>query len=217
VIKLYGFPISNYHNKVKIALIEKAMVFTEVLIHPNKEAGTLALSPLGKVPYMETEHGAISESQVQMEYLEALQPQPALLPKEPFQAAKMRELITYLELHVELVARRVYGQAFFGRPASPELLEATKSELSRNIAAFSTMVKFGPYLSGDTFTMADCAGIVHLPLVSMATKACYGEDMLAALPVKDYAKRMAERASVQKVNADRKAYQEQLAANKAKG
>jgi len=45
---------------------------------------------------------------------------------------------------------------------------------------------------------------VHLPLVSSATKAIYGQDLLADLPVKDYLKRIGERPAVQQVNADRK-------------
>jgi glutathione S-transferase len=47
--------------------------------------------------------------------------------------------------------------------------------------------------------------MVHLPLVSMASKIVYGEDALAAYPVRDYIKMLAERPAVQKVNADRKA------------
>jgi glutathione S-transferase len=46
---------------------------------------------------------------------------------------------------------------------------------------------------------------VHLPLVSSATKIIYGRDFLADLPVRDYLKRLGERATVQQVGADRKA------------
>ena len=45
---------------------------------------------------------------------------------------------------------------------------------------------------------------MHLPLVSSATKAIYGRDYLAELPVRDYLARMAERPHVQRINADRK-------------
>ena len=41
-------------------------------------------------------------------------------------------------------------------------------------------------------------------LVSSATKAIYGQDYLAELPVRDYLARMAERPHVQRINADRK-------------
>ncbi len=41
-------------------------------------------------------------------------------------------------------------------------------------------------------------------MVAGATKIIYGEDLLSALPVKDYLKKMGERQTVAKVNADRK-------------
>ncbi len=77
-------------------------------------------------------------------------------------------------------------------------------QLEKNIAAFAKLASFAPYVAGDSFSMADCAAIVHLPLVSSATKAIYGRDYLAELPVRDYLARMAERPHVQRINADRK-------------
>jgi glutathione S-transferase len=48
----------------------------------------------------------------------------------------------------------------------------------------------------------------------MATKAIYGEDMLAGLPVRDYLKAMGERESMKRVAADRKANQALAAARR---
>ena len=60
--------------------------------------------------------------------------------------------------------------------------------------------------------------IVHLPLVSSATKIVYGRDFLADLPVRDYIKAMGQRPHVATVNADRKTSTElMLARPKAKG
>ena len=59
---------------------------------------------------------------------------------------------------------------------------------------------------------ADCSAIVHLPLVSSASKILGGSDLLAELPVRDYLARMSERPTVQKVNADRKRNTEELMA-----
>ncbi len=81
--------------------------------------------------------------------------------------------------------------------------------LARNIAAFQRLAKFGPYLAGPDFTLADCAAYVSLPLVAMTTKAIYGEDALQAVGVdwKSYIKLIEQRPSAQKVTADRKADQ----------
>jgi glutathione S-transferase len=221
MITLCGIPLSNYYNKVKLALLEKGIPFTEerVQTHCHEEA-VLSCSPLGKVPFVKTPYGPLCESQVIVDYLEAAYPgTPALVPADPYQAAKVRELITYVELHLELVARELYPEAFFGGQVSDGTKKRVARVLPENIRAFQRLAKFGPYLAGDTFTMADCAGWVSLPLVGMATKAIYGEDLLAAGGVdwKAYAKLIGDRPHAQKVAADRKADQERsLAANRAK-
>jgi glutathione S-transferase len=52
--------------------------------------------------------------------------------------------------------------------------------LDKNIVAFKRLAKFSPSVVGDTFTRADCAACVSLPLVALTGKAIYGEDLLAA-------------------------------------
>ncbi len=204
MIQLVGFAASNYYNKVKLALLEKQIEFTEELNWARKDEATLAESPLGKVPFIRTEQGPLCESQVILEYLEDAYPQHPLIPADPFAAAKVRELSWFLDVHLELVARRLYGEAFFGKTAAPGVIEQTRPELERNIAAFARLAKFAPYVAGDTFTMADCVAVVHLPVITMATKRIYGEDLLAALPLKPYMALLGERETVRQVSADRK-------------
>lgn len=208
MLKLCGFAASNYYNKVKFALMEKGVAFEEELVWTDRSPELLARSPLGKVPFLETEHGNLCESQVIMEYIEAAFPEKPLLPADPFAAAKVRELIIFMELHLELVARELYPEAFFGGKISDEIKARTRKLLTRNAKAFAKLAKFSPYVAGAEFTMADCAGLVHLPLVSMASKIIYGEDVLAELPVKDYVRMLGERPAAQRVNADRKTNQE---------
>ena len=57
-------------------------------------------------------------------------------------------------------------------------------------------------------SLADCAAVTHLPLVSGATKLIYGKDFLADLPAREYLKMMGERPHMQTINADRKANME---------
>jgi glutathione S-transferase len=110
-----------------------------------------------------------------------------------------------MELHLELVARELYAEAFFGGKISDETKVRVQKILKRSIAGFGRIARFSPYIAGDQFTMADCAAICHLPMVGMATKAIYGEDMMADYPVRDYLKQVGERPTVQQVTADRKA------------
>ena len=202
MLTLCGFSASNYYNKVKLALLEKQLPFDEELAWIGET--DMALSPLGKVPYLRTAQGALSESDAIIEYVETLPSEVPLLPADPFAAAKVRELCVFLDLHLELVARNLYPQAFFGGQVSDSLKERTLAQLDKNVAAFARLARFGPFVAGDRFTLADCCAIVHLPLVSAASKIVCGRDVLADLPVREYLARMGERPTVQQVQADRK-------------
>jgi glutathione S-transferase len=203
MLTLSGFSASNYYNKVKLALLEKGVPFEEELAWVGETEA--AASPLGKVPYLKTSDGAMCESSVMLEYIEQKYPQNPLLPADPFAAAKVRELALFLDLHLELVARNLYPEAFFGGKVSDSVKEKVGAQLEKNVSAFSQLVKFSPFVAGNNFTLADCSAVAHLPLVAGATKVVYGRDFLADLPVRDYLKHMGERPHMQKVNADRKA------------
>ncbi|MFP8778686.1 glutathione S-transferase family protein [Hydrogenophaga sp. RWCD_12] len=210
MLTLCGFSASNYYNKVKLALLEKGVAFEEELAWVG-EVDTAA-SPLGKVPYLKSDQGTLCESTVILEYLEAQYPQHPLLPADLFAAAKARELLRFIELHLELVARNLYPEAFFGGKVSDAAKEKTGQQLAKNVAAFATLTSFSPFIGGADFTLADVGAAVHLPLVSSASKIIYGKDVLSDLPVRDYLKQIGERPTVQKVNADRKSNTEQLLA-----
>jgi len=211
MITLCGFTLSNYYNKVKMVLIEKGIPFSEEKcpMGGEKTEEMLMCSPLGKVPYIRTEQGSLCESAVIVDYLEALQPEPRLMPADAWGQAKVRELVTFVELHLELVVRELYPEAFFGGTVSDANKARVHKLLARNIAAFQRLAKFGPYLAGADFTLADCAAYVSLPLVAMTSKVIYGDDMLQAAGVdwKSYIKLIEQRPSAQKVTADRKADQ----------
>ena len=212
MITLSGFTLSNYYNKVKMVLLEKGIPFVEeqCAMGGDKSEETLMCSPLGKVPFIRTEQGSLCESEVIVEYLEALQPEPRLMPADIWGQAKVRELVTFVELHLELVVRELYPEAFFGGKVSDANKARVQKLLTRNIAAFQRLAKFGPYLAGPDFTIADCAAYVSLPLVAMGTKIIYGTDALqdAGIDWKSYIKRVEQRPSAQRVTADRKRDQE---------
>lgn len=215
-LKLCGFAASNYFNQIKLQLLEKQLSFEEEMVRTgSNDAAVLDRSPMGKVPFLDTGMGCISESLACAEYIEAQYPQHALLPTDPFGAAKVRELVLYVELHLELVARELYAEAYFGGKVSDEVKERARKLLTRGAAAFGRIAMFKPFVAGDQFTLADCAAIVHLPVVSGASKIIYGEDLLVALPIRDYIKAMGERPAVAQVNADRKTDTQRMMAEAA--
>jgi glutathione S-transferase len=213
MLKLCGFHISNYHNKVRIALLEKGIEFQEdATCLPKQTDEFLARSPMGKAPFVELDDGRrLSESEVICEYLEESYPQKPLLPKGPLERAKVRELISHMELYMELVARRTYGFVFFGRPVDEQVKQTAEKDLAKGVRAFKALARFEPYIAGKELTLADCAAFVHLPLVSLATNLAYGRDVLEDVPqVKPYLHMLGERPAFRKVSDDRKAAQAAL-------
>ena len=212
MITLCGLTLSNYYNKVKLVLLEKGLPFAEEPLRTgSKDEAVLNATPLAKIPYLRLVDAAgqthtLCESQVIVDYLEAAHPQPALLPADAMAAAQVRQLCVFMELYVELVARDLYGQAFFGATVSEGTQERVKSRLAKNIPALQRLAKFAPYAAGDSFTLADAAAFSTLPTVAQATKAVLGEDMIAAAGIdwKAYLRMLGERPSVQRINADRK-------------
>jgi len=211
MLTLCGFSASNYYNKVKLALLEKGVPFEEKKVWTDRSPALLEKSPLGKVPFFEIDGKVLFESQVMLDYVESAYPQKPLIPTDPYEAARIRQLIQFIELHLELVARELYFEAFFGGKIADDVKIRVQKQLKRNITAFGQIASFSPYIAGSEFTMADCAATVHLPLIGMATKAIYGEDMMAAYPVRDYMKLVGERPTVKKVTEDRKVNAVELA------
>ncbi len=208
MLTLCGFSASNYYNKVKMALLEKNVPFTEEYVATGlTDEAVLSCSPLAKIPFLRTPQGPICESEAIVAYIETSYPSPPLMPADPFAAAKVRELIIFIELHVELVARELFGKAFFGGTLSDANQARIHKQLEKNIAGLKRLVKFAPYIAGDSFTLADCAAFASLPLIGLTTKTIYGEDMLltGGVDYKPYIKLVSERPSAQRVWADRKA------------
>ena len=206
-LKLCGFAGSNYHNKVKLQLLEKGVTFEEELVWTGLEdnAALSTRSPLGKIPFLQTEQGVVLESSVCSEYIEDAYPEHPLIPKDPFAAAKVRELVVYLDWHLEIVARELFPMAFFGAPAAPQdRQDHVRATLAKGIGGFAKLAKFSPFVAGDTFTLADCAAITHLPTLTAVSKLVFKEDLFADLPVRNYIRAMNERPTVAKLNADRK-------------
>ncbi|CAN0622280.1 Glutathione S-transferase [Burkholderia multivorans] len=209
MLKLCGIPLSNYYNKVKFVLLEHDIPFEEALVGlPIRDAGVLADSPLGKVPFLQTEQGPLCESQVIVEYLADRYPDKHIYPSDPFAAAKVRELIAMLELYLEWPARELYLEAFFGGTVSDGTKGHVEKQLPRAIDAFRKMAAFSPYVLGDTFGFADMAASIHLPLIGLATKTIYGRDFLldAGVDWKAYVQKVGERPAAQRIAEDRKAY-----------
>ncbi len=205
-MKLYGFPISNYFNMVKMVLLEKGMDFEEVIVRPSQNPDYLAQSPMGKVPCLKTDQGFLTETGVIMDYLEDLGIGPSFYPVDPFERAKVREIMRYLELYIELPARRLYGDAFFNSPASDELKREVRKSLERGFRALAGLLHDTPYVAGDTLSYGDIYYYFTMSVVARLTKISLGWDTYNEIPgLRKRLELLGQRESVKRILADQAA------------
>ena len=204
MFKLYGFPVSNYYNMVKLTLLEKGFEFEEVITMPSQENDFLNISPMGKIPCLEVKEGPISETNVIFDFLEELSPDVPLYPEDPYQRAKVRELSKSIELYLELVVRQLYGVALFGAPADEALNAKVNEQLDKGVASLNRILIFSPFAAGEVMTYADFMLYYTVTLGNMATQKALGRDLCDDLPgLKAWLGVMDSNPLVQKVNADR--------------
>lgn len=182
MLKLHGFAVSNYYNMVKLALLEKGLPFEEVLFFGGQVEASLKISPRGKVPVLETEHGFLSETAVILDYLEQTQGGKPLLPADPFARAKVWELAKEIELYIELTARALYPQAFFGAEVPEDIKTKAWTELQAGLAALKRAGSFSPYVAGESLTVADLYFAFSVDLARAVGKKVHGVDVLEDFP-----------------------------------
>ena len=182
MLKLHGAAPSNYYRLAKAALVEKGLAFEEVLQPPSQDDAYLIRSPMGRIPCLETDEGFLSESFAIITYLEGLQPEPALLPADPFARAKALELARHLELNVELVARRCIGELIFKQPVSEEIKTLTRIDLARGLAAVDRLASCSPYALGAAFSVADLYAYYTFVLAAPIVAKALEQELLASYP-----------------------------------
>lgn len=205
MLKLHGRLRSNYYNAVKAVLIEKALPFEEVIEPVPPTDAYLALSPTGKIPCLETEHGSLTEAAVIIEYLEAAYPEHPISPADPFAKAKMYELMKHLELYIEWAARRGYGVL-----RGTEVTEHDRAEVAERMHTASKdlqpLLSFSPWIMGTEFCAADIYAYYMLVYAALSAKANAEMDLWAALPgSQHWLEQIKTRPSMQRVMQEAKA------------
>ena len=145
MLELYHFDRSTAAQKVRISFAEKGLEWTGHYIDTSlakrdqHDPEYLMLNPRGVVPTLIHDGRVIRESQIILEYLEDVFPEPPLRPADPHDCARMRLWTKRVDegLHVD---SRTVGQCiamrFAAREADPALVkrhyEAIPEEIRRD-------------------------------------------------------------------------------------
>jgi len=124
----------------------------------QKSPDYLRINPKGRVPALVTSQGVLTETIALLEYVADLHPEAGLVPSDPFQAAKMRSLMTFLAstMHV--------NHAMGGRGerwgTKQETFDDLKSKVTQNVSENCAYIEENvlsdtPFIGGDRFSIGD--------------------------------------------------------------
>lgn len=182
MIRLYGYPISNYYNRVKMALRIKKLPFEEVKAAPAKEAAYLKINPLGVIPTLEIAGVFLAETHPILEYLDENFPDTVrLLPREPLERHRVRQLVNYIDIHIDKPIRLLRDYHTLDTKTPAVLRELVLREVRQAVDAFNATARFAPYVAGASLTLADCAAYCTLPYFGPLAESHLGENPLANL------------------------------------
>jgi len=203
MLKLHGTPISNFYCIAKQVLQEKDIAFEHVHVMANQEPAYLAQSPMGKIPALETEHGFLTETNVIVEYLEEVHPNPPLYPQDAFARAKVKQLTKTIELYIESPAHQMVPWLFNGNPLPDHLRDTARPMMERGLSALRQLAKFSPWVAGEQFTAADIFLYRSVDMLAMMAGKFYSWDPIAEVPgLKEWRTHMAQRPSSLAVDAE---------------
>ena len=202
-LRLYGFPLSNYYNIIKAALLEAGVEFEDVRTMPSQKDGYLTMSPMGKVPVLEVDGTALTETSAMVDYV-AEHLGGSLYPEQALARAQVRELMKYVEVYIDLAARPCFGEAFFGGTVSDEVKATAQANLKKGVAALNRRARFTPYIAGSAVSYADFAAYFSVPLAEGVAQKLFGWSLVADIPgFAGMVEKMRERDSIKAIEASR--------------
>jgi glutathione S-transferase len=159
-MKLYYYPRSRYSQKVLLALYEKQIAFTPVILYPGDagdRAKLLEITPLGKVPILVLDNGwKIPESTIIVEYLDGQGSGPRLIPED-------RDLARQTRFHdriADLYVSEPYG--VIARDEGSERVAKARERIDALFGGLDRHLANRTWVMGESFTMADCSLIPTL-------------------------------------------------------
>jgi maleylacetoacetate isomerase len=163
-VQLYTYFRSSAAYRVRIALNLKNLTSDTVAIHLQKEGGQhkkpeyRAVNAQMRVPALKLDSGdVLTQSLAIIEYLDEIDPQPPLLPRDPVKRAKVRAfaLVIACDIHpLNNLGTLRYLKNELGQDQSK--IDAWYHHwILDGFAALETMVRPGPYAFGAEVTLAD--------------------------------------------------------------
>jgi len=200
MIRLYGYWRSSAAYRVRIALALKGLTYESVEVNllagEQRDAAFRAHNPQGLVPALEIDGAVIGQSLAIIDYLDALYPDPPLVPRDALARARVlgQALVIAADIHPITnlrVLNRLADQFGADQPAKEDWYRHWIAEGFTALEALAGAgMEGGPFLGGDAPNLAD---ICLVPQMYNARRF--------ALPLDAYPKLVAADAAAQAIPA----------------
>lgn len=187
--KLHSFDRSPYGWKTRIVLAEKKVPYAAVVPQNKSEDPAFGkLNPFRLTPVLELEQDrAIYESTVINEFLEEAFPDPPMLPKDPYERARVRMLEDTTDQYVLPAVRELTVSEYDYQPPHlirkrpdqirPEMVEVARTRVQMHLARLEDELAGRTWFGGDVFSLADAALVppllMSLPVLGALPDARY--------------------------------------------
>ncbi len=192
-ITLYCYESAPMAQPVRIALHEKNIPHETVLINGHDKPDWFTpLSPNGAelIPLLKVDDTVLFESNVIVEYLDEVFPEPRLMPDDPVLRAVNRAWM--LQALDHLIA-----QAGIMGARRKQDFEMARGNMLRKLECLAAQFGDGPYFNGEDFSLVDIQFAPILVRLDILDRR-HNTDILPHSPkIQEWTKRLAARPSVQ--------------------
>jgi maleylacetoacetate isomerase len=160
VLRVYRIPFSTNVERVSLALAHKILDVEWEDVDPADRGPVERLSGQPLVPVLVHDGRVLADSTVILRYLEDLQPEPPLFPREEARRAELELFLDWFNRVWKRPPNDIEAERAKAEPGA-ERIEELGRELTGSLELFEGMLAGRDYLFGD-FSAADCAAFPFL-------------------------------------------------------
>jgi glutathione S-transferase len=167
MLEIYTIPVSLYSAKLRILLRHKNLEWQEQLPpggYGSDEYKGIVAS--GNLPALVDGDLQLADSEAIAEYLNEKFPDPAMLPEDIGQRAKVRELGRFHDTRLEPALRKMFPQLSTDE-RDPELNAAQSLEISTRLKQLETLLEDLP--ASNALMLSDCGFVITFAWIDALT------------------------------------------------
>jgi glutathione S-transferase len=160
VLRVYRIPFSTNVERVSLALAHKVLDVDWEDVDPADRGPVERLSGQPLVPVLVHDGRVLADSTVILRYLEDLQPEPPLFPREKARRAELELFLDWFNRVWKRPPNEIEAERAKAEPDA-ERIDELGRELTGSLKLFEDLLAGRDYLFGE-FSAADCAAFPFL-------------------------------------------------------